>query len=112
MMGGVPQPPAAPPGMGPPPLPCPKTGTPPMPSSPPSLPSVPPPEAPRPASETRVPVNNYISIAATREETTSLMAVNSAVLSELLMADQMDCDLASNASKTPSAWRLKESKMR
>ena len=31
------------------------------------------------------------------------MAVSSAVLSELPMADQMDCDLVSSASKTPSA---------
>jgi len=41
-----------------------------------------------------------------------LIAVSSAILSELPMADQMDCDLVSSASKTPSAWRLKESKIR
>jgi hypothetical protein len=57
-------------------------------------------------------VNNCISIAATREVTTSLMAVSRAVLSEFPMADQMDCDLVSSASKTPSACRLKDSKMR
>ncbi|HLG99272.1 MAG TPA: hypothetical protein VKX49_23375 [Bryobacteraceae bacterium] len=57
-------------------------------------------------------MNNCISIAATRLVTTSLIAVSNAVLSELPMADQMDCDLVSSASKTPSAWRLKASKMR
>lgn len=112
MKGGVPHPPDAPLGMQPLPLLCPKTGATPTPSSPPSLLSVPPPEAPPPDSETRVPVNNCISIAATREVTTSLMAVSRAVFSELPIADQMDCDFVSSASNTPSACRLKESKIR
>jgi hypothetical protein len=55
------------------------------------------------------PVNNCISIAATREVTTSLMAVSSAVLSELPMAAQMLCDFDRSASNTPSACRLKDS---
>jgi len=37
-------------------------------------------------------VNRYISIAATREVTTSLIAVNSAVLNEFAIADHTDCD--------------------
>src|SRR5579883_251215 len=93
MNGGVPQPPTAPPGIGPP-VP-PNTGIAPMPSSPPSPPRIPPlpPEpAPPPANVTFWPVNKYISIAATREVTTSLIAVSSAVLKEFAMADHTDCD--------------------
>ena len=75
-----------------------------MPSSPPRLPDAATARpAPPPANDTFWPVNMYISIAATREVTTSLIAVRMAVLSELPMADQMDCDLVRSASKTPPA---------
>ena len=111
--GGVPQPPAAPPGIGPPPVP-PNTGTAPMPSkppSPPSIPPLPPGPAPPPANVTFWPVNMYISVAATRDVTTSLMAVRSAVLRELPMAFHTDCDLVRSASNTPPACCLSESKI-
>ena len=92
----MPQPPAAPPGIQPPPPVPPNTGTAPMPSkppSPPSIPPLPPGPAPPPANVTFWPVNMCISMAATRDVTTSLMAVRSAVLSELPMAFHTDCDL-------------------
>ena len=82
-----------------------------MPSNPPRPPSIPAPPEVAGRKETDVPVNICISIAATREVTTSLMAVSSAVLSEFPIADQIDWDFVSRASKTPSAWRLKESKI-
>src|SRR5579883_113711 len=93
MNGGVPQPPAAPPGIGPPAAP--NAGTAPIPSRPPSPPRIPPlpPEpAPPPANVTCWPVNNCISVAATREVTTSLIAVSNAVLNEFATADHTDCD--------------------
>ena len=53
----------------------------------------------------------FISIAATREVTTSLIAVSSAVFSELPMADHTDCDFVTSASNTPPACCLSDWKM-
>ena len=81
------------------------------PPSPPRTPPLPPGPAPPPAKDTFWPVNMYISMAATREVTTSLMAVRIAVLNELPMAFHTDCDLVRSASKTPPACCLRESKI-
>ena len=50
-------------------------------------------------------------MAATREVTTSLIAVRIAVLKEFPMADQTDCDFVTSASNTPPACCFSESKM-
>ena len=81
------------------------------PPSPPSIPPLPPGPAPPPANVTFWPVNICISVAATRDVTTSLMAVRSAVLSELPMAFHTDCDLSRSASNTPPACCLSDSKI-
>jgi hypothetical protein len=60
---------------------------------------------------TRAPANNCIRRAATREVTISLTAVRIAVLSAFAMAEKIDWDLVSSALKTPSAWRLSDSKI-
>ena len=56
-------------------------------------------------------MNICISMAATRDVTTSLMAVRIAVLNELPMAFHTDCDLVRSASNTPPACCLSESKI-
>src|ERR1019366_2948096 len=104
--GGVP--PGAPPA---------NTGTAPIPRMPPSPPNIPPP----PPLPPPIPpccicafapgTNRFISIAATREVTTSLMAVSSAVFREFPMADHTDCDLVTRASNTPPACCFSDWKM-